>query len=109
MPALGYSAAEVRHGPWAAITPATPVLVLRQNDQAAAAGDSVIQDLNAAGIRVFAAGGPEQTLPWIGDGHPACDPIAMLVPAYLAIERAARERGFDPDNPPSLSKVTHTL
>ncbi len=109
VPALGYSAAEVRHGPWAAITPATPVLVLRQNDQAAAAGDSVIQDLNAAGIRVFAAGGPEQTLPWIGDGHPACDPIAMLVPAYLAIERAARERGFDPDNPPSLSKVTHTL
>ena len=37
VPALGYSAAELRHGPRASITPATPVLVLRQNDEAAAA------------------------------------------------------------------------
>ena len=32
VPALGYSAAELRHGPRASVTPATPVLVLRQND-----------------------------------------------------------------------------
>jgi glucosamine--fructose-6-phosphate aminotransferase (isomerizing) len=33
----------------------------------------------------------------------------MLIPAYRAIEVAARRRGFDPDNPPHLSKVTRTL
>jgi glucosamine--fructose-6-phosphate aminotransferase (isomerizing) len=33
----------------------------------------------------------------------------MLIPAYRAIEEAARRRGFDPDNPPYLSKVTRTL
>jgi glucosamine--fructose-6-phosphate aminotransferase (isomerizing) len=33
----------------------------------------------------------------------------MLVPAYRAIEVAARRKGFDPDNPPHLSKVTRTL
>jgi len=109
VPALGYSAAELRHGPRASVTPQTPVLVLRQNDEAAAAVDDLVDDLNAAGETVFTAGGPAGTLPWIGDGHPICDPVAMLIPAYRAIETVARRRGFDPDNPPHLSKVTHTL
>ena len=109
VPALGYSAAELRHGPRASITPATPVLGLRQNDQTAATVDELIHDLRDAGETVFTAGGPAGTLPWIGDGHPVCDPVVMLIPAYLAIESAARRRGFDPDKPPYLSKVTHTL
>jgi glutamine---fructose-6-phosphate transaminase (isomerizing) len=109
VPALGYSAAELRHGPRASITPATPVLVLRQNDQAARAIDDLVRDLADTGERVFAAGGAAGTLPWIGDGHPICDPVLMLIPAYRAIEAAARRRGFDPDNPPHLSKVTHTI
>ncbi|HTK79376.1 MAG TPA: hypothetical protein VL286_02960, partial [Rhizomicrobium sp.] len=58
---------------------------------------------------VFVAGGPNGTLPWIGDDHPVCDPVAMLVPAYRAIEAAARRKGFDPDRPPHLQKVTETL
>jgi len=109
VPALGYSAAELRHGPRASITTATPVLILRQNDQAAAAVDDLIHDLDDAGERAFTAGGTTGTLPWIGDGHPVCDPVVMTVPAYRAIEAAARRRGFDPDNPPYLSKVTRTL
>jgi len=109
LPALGYSAAELRHGPRAAITPATPVLVLRQNDEAAMAVDELIRDLRDAKESVFSAGGPTGTLPWIGDDHPICDPVAMLLPAYRAIEAAARRRGLDPDNPPHLSKVTRTL
>jgi glucosamine--fructose-6-phosphate aminotransferase (isomerizing) len=106
VPALGYSAAELRHGPRASITPATPVLVLRQNDQAV---DDLVRDLDDAGERAFTAGGAAGTLPWIGDGHPVCDPVLMLIPAYRAIEAAARRRGFDPDHPPHLSKVTRTL
>jgi glucosamine--fructose-6-phosphate aminotransferase (isomerizing) len=109
VPALGYSAAELRHGPRASITPATPVLVLRQNDEAAAAVDDLVGDLDGAGETIFTAGGPRGTLPWIGDGHPICDPVVMLVPAYRAIETVARRRGFDPDKPPYLSKVTQTL
>jgi glucosamine--fructose-6-phosphate aminotransferase (isomerizing) len=109
VPALGYSAAELRHGPRASVTPATPVLVLRQNDQAATAIDDLIRDLREADEQVFVAGGSGGTLPWIGDGHPVCDPVLMLVPAYRAIEMAARQKGFDPDKPPHLSKVTRTL
>jgi glucosamine--fructose-6-phosphate aminotransferase (isomerizing) len=109
VPTLGYSAAELRHGPRASITSTTPVLVLRQNDEAAAATDELVRDLNDAGEMVFTAGGPDGTLPWIGDRHPMCDPVVMLIPAYRAIETAARQRGFDPDKPPYLSKVTRTL
>src|SRR5258707_7164734 len=58
VPALGYSAAELRHGPRAAIPPATPVLLLRQNDEAAATGGGLIRDLREAGETVFSAGGP---------------------------------------------------
>lgn len=109
VPTLGYSAAELRHGPRASVTPATPVLVLRQNDQAVAAVDDLVSDLDDAGETVFTAGGARGTLPWIGDGHPICDPVSMLMPAYRAIETAARRLGLDPDNPPHLSKITRTL
>jgi glucosamine--fructose-6-phosphate aminotransferase (isomerizing) len=109
LPALGFSAAELRHGPRAAITPATPVLLLRQNDEAGATVDQLFRDLRDAGETVFAAGGPAGTLPWIGDDHPICDAVAMLLPPYAAIEAAARRRGLDPDNPQHLSKVTRTL
>src|SRR5215470_9649340 len=109
LPALGYSAAELRHGPRAAITPATPVLLLRQNDEAAATVDDLISDLRKAGETVFSAGGPAGTLPWIGDDHPICDAVTMLIPPYAAIEAAARQRGLDPDKPLHLSKVTRTL
>lgn len=109
VPALGFSAAELRHGPRAAIKPETPVLVLRQNDECAPAIDELVQDLRDAGETVFVAGGPQSTLPWIGDDHPLTDPITMLVPAYRAIEAAARRRGLDPDRPEHLTKVTRTL
>lgn len=109
LPALGYSTAELRHGPRAAITRATPVLVLRQGDETAATADDLVRDLRDAGNNVFVAGGPESTLPWLDDDHPVTDPIAMLLPAYRAIEAAARRAGLDPDNPPYLGKVTRTL
>lgn len=109
LPSLAYSAAELRHGPRAAISSATPVLVLRQNDETAESVDMLVHDLRRDGEGLFVCGGPCGTLPWIGDGHPACDAIAMLVPAYRAIEAETRRRGFDPDRPPHLAKVTETL
>lgn len=109
LPALGYSAAELRHGPRASVSAATPVLALRQADPLAEGVDALVRDLSGDGLRVLACGGPLGSLPWIGDGHPACDPIAMLVPAYRAIEAEARRRGLDPDAPAGLTKVTETL
>ena len=56
-PSLGFSTAELRHGPRAAITQETPVLVLRQEDETAAATDDLVRDLRESGCGVYAAGG----------------------------------------------------
>ena len=109
LPSLAYSAAELRHGPRAAISSATPVLILRQNDETAESVDALVHDLRRDSETLFVCGGPESTLPWIGDGHPALDAIAMLLPAYQCIEAETRRRGFDPDRSPHLAKVTKTL
>ena len=108
VPALAYSAAELRHGPRAAVTASTPVLALRVADATAATVDALVADLGGAGVPVAMAGGAGR-LPWIGDDHSALDAIAMLPPAYRAIEAAARATGLDPDRPPHLAKVTSTL
>lgn len=108
LPAIAFSAAELRHGPRAAITSATPVLVLRQGDETGSTVDALVRDLRDNGETVCVAGGPMGTLPWIAEDDPICDPLAMLIPAYCTIEAAARARGLDPDNPPHLSKITRT-
>jgi glutamine---fructose-6-phosphate transaminase (isomerizing) len=109
LPTLSYSAAEVRHGPLSCATAETPLLVLRQNDGSSAMVDALIADLRARNLNVFSVGGSGGTLPWIGNDDPICDAITMLLPAYATVERAARDRGFDPDNPPNLTKITETM
>jgi glucosamine--fructose-6-phosphate aminotransferase (isomerizing) len=109
LPALGFSAAELQHGPRAALSAKTPVLLMRLNDETAATVDQLADDLRASGIALHLAGGPRASLTWIGDDDAATDAITMLVPAYRMIERTARAWGFDPDRPPQLSKVTETF
>ncbi len=109
LPALGFSAAELQHGPRAALSTKTPVLMLRLKDETAAMVDALADELSKTGIRPHVCGGPRGTLPWLGDDDPVTDAVAMLVPAYRMIEAVARRFGFDPDHPPHLSKVTETF
>src|SRR5947209_7995311 len=109
LPALSFSAAELQHGPRAALSSKTPVIVLRLMDETAAMVDAVASELRERKIALHLCGGPRSTLPWLGDDDPTTDGITMLVPAYRIIERIAREWGFDPDRPPQLSKVTETF
>lgn len=109
LPVLAYSAAELPHGPRAALGPRTPLLALRVPDETAAAVDALVADLDAAGLAPLLAGGGASRLPWIGDDHPVTDAIALLAPAYGMIARTAQAMGLDPDRPPHLKKVTETL
>jgi glucosamine--fructose-6-phosphate aminotransferase (isomerizing) len=109
LPALGFSAAELQHGPRAALSSKTPVIMLRLMDETAATVDAVAAELRGRKIPLHLCGGPCSTLPWLGDDDPSTDAITMLVPAYRMIEHTARAWGFDPDRPPQLSKVTETL
>ncbi|QBR72623.1 glutamine--fructose-6-phosphate aminotransferase [Beijerinckiaceae bacterium] len=109
LPALSYSAAELMHGPRAAIAHDTPVLVLRLADQTASMIDTLVATLRTSGQAVHLCGGPASSLPWIGDDHAVTDAITLLAPAYRLIEATARRFDFDPDRPPHLSKVTETV
>jgi glucosamine--fructose-6-phosphate aminotransferase (isomerizing) len=109
LPSIGVSAAELQHGPRAALSQKTPVIMMRIADETAEAVDALARELRAQNLALHLAGGPHGSLPWLKEDDPATDPIAMLVPAYRMIEQAARARGFDPDRPPSLTKITETF
>lgn len=109
LPAIGLSAAELQHGPRAALSSKTPVLLLRLKDETAATVDAVADELREQKIELHLAGGPLGSLPWLGEDDPVTDPMTMLVPAYRLIEQTARKWGLDPDRPPRLSKITETF
>lgn len=110
-----YSAAEVLHGPIQIVQEGFPVLLFRQRDAAGDSLDHCAARLADAGARVFVAGvrnGGAQgfaQLPVAPSAHPATELLSAMVSCYAAVERIARARGFDPDAPPLLKKVTETL
>ena len=108
LPSIGLSSAELQHGPRAALSPRTPVVMMRLADETAATVDALARELREQGIVLHLCGGPNGSLPWLAEDDGATDAITMLVPAYRMIERAARDWGFDPDRPPRLSKITET-
>lgn len=109
LPSIGISAAELQHGPRAALSSRTPVIVMRLMDETAASVDELCQELRAQNFALHVVGGPLGSLPWLSEDDPTTDPITMLVPAYRMIEKAAHACGFDPDRPPRLNKITETL
>ena len=109
LPSIGVSAAELQHGPRAALSQRTPVIMMRLMDETAATVDALAKELRAQHIALHLAGGPLGSLAWLAEDDPLTDAIAMLVPAYRMIEQAARACGFDPDRPPRLSKITETF
>ncbi len=110
--AEAFSAAEVHHGPKAAIGPDSPVIVLGAEDAAKSSLEEAAQSLSAFGPAIFGSLVPVQgviDLPTVRTGHPLTQPIAQAAAFYRFAEALSRRRGLDPDNPPSLNKVTKTL
>jgi glutamine---fructose-6-phosphate transaminase (isomerizing) len=108
LPSIGVSAAELQHGPRAALSSRTPIIMMRLMDETAPMVDALFEELRVQNIGVHLVGGPLSSLQWLAEDDPATDAITMLVPAYQMIEGAARAFGFDPDRPPHLSKITET-
>ena len=109
--AEAFSSAEVRHGPMALLRQGLPVLMFTQDDETRAGSEALAAELALGGTKVLLAGGEAEhatILP--GPAVPAA--IAPLVQAqsfYLAVAALAVARGYDPDHPPHLKKVTETL
>lgn len=109
--AEAYSAAELMHGPLALVGPDFPVLVLAGgiSDRTPAA---LATRLAMDGVPVFLAGGEAEgvvSLPVADGDHPFTDHILRIASFYVFAETLARRRGFDPDRPPKLKKVTRTF
>ena len=101
------------HGPLQLLEPGFPVIAFRQADPSREAMADSIGRLRALGGRVFdvsadGAGEPDH-LATAAAGHPALDPLAMLLSFYAFAESLSRARGHDPDRPSHLRKVTETV
>lgn len=110
--AEAYSAAEVRHGPMAIVDRGFPVLLFSQYDKTRPGVDAVVEDFVARGAVVMVAGKAYDnavTLPSIAGVAAATAPIVFILSFYKMVNALAITRGYDPDSPPHLRKVTETL
>ena len=109
--AEAFSLAEVAHGPMALVKPGFPLLVMPPQDEAKLGADTLIGKFVERGARIAMAGeGPSGVveLPHEKGLHPAVSAIAMAQSFYKLVNALALKRGYDPDHPPSLNKVTET-
>lgn len=110
--AEAFSAAEVKHGPMALVTPTFPMLVFSQQDASRDSVEDFLSEMRAKTDNLFAAeagyADMKGHLPVVEDIHPLLAPIAMIQTFYTLAESVALARGCDPDAPPHLSKVTET-
>jgi glucosamine--fructose-6-phosphate aminotransferase (isomerizing) len=110
--AEAFSAAEVQHGPMALVGPHFPVLCFAQDDDTLDGTLAVAREFRGRGAQVFVAAPGVQgagTLP-VATGLPAmCTPLLIIQSFYRAIAALALRRGFNPDVPPHLAKVTETV
>ena len=105
------SAAELRHGPMALVQRGFPVLIFAQNDETHEGVEALATELAARGAEVMLAGAsaPQSEILATETAHPAIQPMLIIQSFYRMVNALALARGFDPDRPPHLRKVTETV
>lgn len=109
--AEAYSSAEVLHGPVSLVAAQFPVLAFAARDKAKASVHETAEKLARKRANIFitsqdAAGA--KALPSVETGHPLTDALCLIVPFYGMVEQLSLRRGFNPDQPAALQKVTVT-
>lgn len=113
--AEAFSSAEVAHGPMTLVGAGDPVLALGPLDVARTGLRERLADFTARGAAVIASGHPEDiadaslALPTQTNVHPVLGAIAQVQSFYGLANALSLARGYDPDRPPHLNKVTRTL
>ena len=109
--AEAFSSAELRHGPYALSGPGFPALLFAQRDGTQAGVETLGGDLASRGVPVLIAGAKAAgavPLPTL-EALPDIAPVLLVQSAYRLIATLAVRRGFDPDHPAHLRKVTETV
>jgi glutamine---fructose-6-phosphate transaminase (isomerizing) len=105
----GYSVADLRHGPIAAVTRDLPVVALCASGPARADVASLVEEMRARQANVLVVGdgtGADVSLP--RDVPEPLVPIVAVVRGQQLAHELAKALGHDPDRPPGLTKVTPT-
>jgi glucosamine--fructose-6-phosphate aminotransferase (isomerizing) len=110
-----YSAADLMHGPVAAIAPGWPVIAVAPTGPALGAMVEAVDAVGGRGARMIVISDDEQLLARGEVGLPLLpgvsewlSPLVAVVPGQLAALRLAQLRGIDLDRPLGLQKVTLT-
>jgi glucosamine--fructose-6-phosphate aminotransferase (isomerizing) len=110
--AEAFSSAEIRHGPVALVGPSFPVLAFTQDDETERGVEAASAAFVRQGAQVIQVGGRSSAgvlnLSSI-KAHPALEPIGQIQSFYRLVDALAQARGFDPDRPSHLAKVTETI
>jgi glucosamine--fructose-6-phosphate aminotransferase (isomerizing) len=111
-----YSTAEFQHGPIAAISPRAPVLLLATGDatrssnaQAAARLHELQADLTVVTSARELLAGAHATVPLPAGLQPATEAFLLVMVGQLLALHLTVSRGYDPDRPRNISKVTRTI
>lgn len=108
--AEAFSSAEVLHGPNELAGKDFPVLLFRSEDATDASVQEAARRLAAQGAAVMMAGGGDRgILPVPRAPHPALAPILQIQSFYRMANALACDRGYNPDHPQHVQKVTHTV
>lgn len=110
--AEAFSSAEVKHGPMALVGRDFPVLAFAQDDDTGSGTAAVAEEFRARGAPVWVSrpgASGAGMLPLPPTPHPACTPILTVQAFYGAVNALSLARGFNPDLPPHLNKVTETV
>jgi len=120
--AEGYSSADFSHGPVVLTGPEVPILAIRPDGRMGPLVDEGIAAALASGSVPWLVGGPGVlaalvpgqdprrviVLPLPADLPEALASLATILPGQVLAEAVSRRRGYDPDAPPGLRKVTLT-
>ena len=117
--AEAFSSAEVLHGPFALVRKDFPVIIFAQNDPSFEASVNLSKHIHGLGAKALLIINEDQAHRVSKDSydylftvpkslHPMLDPIMMIQAFYLMVAKLSKARGFDPDKPDNLKKVTET-
>ncbi len=109
--AEAFSSAELRHGPYTLLGQQFPALLFAQRDATLAGVEALGGELVRRGVPVLIAGAQVEgavMLPTV-PATAEIAPILRVQSAYRLIATLSVRRGFDPDHPAHLRKITETV
>ncbi|WNC71060.1 SIS domain-containing protein [Thalassotalea psychrophila] len=101
--AEAFSSAEFLHGPVTLVAQKLTILDCHVNDESDQSHKEQIAEVKSRGADLI------HLQQIVNDVHPRLAPLLVLQRFYLDVEKVALAKGFNPDEPQGLKKVTRTL